>query len=276
MADRPRTYTDDEVEAIFRRALERQQASTEGFGRDELLAAGREMGLDEHALDRAVSEMEAERSEEALRNAVKKKQRERWLRHLVTYLVICGGFLGLHALGLVGAWAIWMAFGWGMGVAMHTFSTLRGPSEGEIEKERTRRNRKARRAAKARERAERNRRRAEARAARARGERRRGEVEQELERVIEDGVALLLGAAAKKLREATSQLDRGQPPTGEFGRFVERKRAEQRGDAPRPETESSVQKRPAPRVRVSEDGDEEEIEEHEDERRARRRRRRHE
>ena len=272
MPDRPPSYTDDEVEAIFRRALERQQAREDGFGREELVAAGREVGLDEHALERAVREIEEERSEEELRLAVKRKQRDKWLRHLATYLVIAGGFLGMHALGFVGAWAIWMAFGWGMGVAMHTFSTLRGPTEEQVEKERDRRNRKARRAAKARARAERRRERDEARRRRARGQHRRGEVEAELDRVIEDGVTLLLGAAAKKLREATGQLEGDARPQGDFGRYVARKKAEARGEVPRGETEETVQNRPA-RVRVAANEDAEAVTEDAEVERSTRRRR---
>lgn len=254
VADGARSYTDDEVEAIFRRALERQQTAGEGFGREELVAAAREMGLDEAALDHAAREVEKERSEEALRLAVQRKKRERWLRHLVSYLVIAGGLLGMHLAGMAGVWVIWMAFIWGSFLALHTFGTLRGPSEEEIGKARRRRDRRARRAAKARARAERRRQRAEARRDHQRRAARKSEVGEELERVIEDGVSLLLGVAAQKLREANAQLERGERPQGPFGRYVAQKKAEERGETPPFGAEGPVQERPdRPRVRVAED-----------------------
>lgn len=221
MSDGAHGYTDEEVEAIFHRALERQQADGKGFHREELVAAAREMGLDEAALDRAAREVERERSEEELRLSVERKKRERWLRHLVTYLVITGSFLGLHLLGLVGTWVFWMAFGWGAGVALHTFDMLRGPGEEEIDKARRRRNRKERRAAKARARAERRRQQATMRRRRyERKARPPSQVSDELDRVIEEGVSLLLGLAAQKLREANERLADEPRPKTEFDRYV--------------------------------------------------------
>ena len=255
VANEPRNYSDDEVEAIFRRALERQAATGDGLEHDDLVAAAREVGLDEGQIARAVHEMEQERGEEELRLSVRKRQRDRWLRHLITYLVIAGGALGVHLLGLTGVWAIWMALGWGAGLALHTFSVARGPSEEAIEKERSKRNRRARRAARARARAEAHRRKAEERAMRAHRRGRQSGVEDEIERVIEEGVTLLLGAAAKKLREATSKLEEPpRAPQTDFERFVDAKKSG------RPTGQESRAPRPAapnrPQVRVATDDDE--------------------
>jgi hypothetical protein len=242
VADEPRNYSDDEVEAIFRRALERQAASGDGLEHEDLVAAAREVGLDERQIARAVHEMEQERGEEDLRLTVKRRQRDAWLRHLITYLVIAGGALGIHLLGLTGAWAIWMALGWGAGLSLHTFSVARGPSEEAVAKERTKRNRRARREARARARHEAARREAEERAMRAQRRGQKSVVEDELERVIEEGVTLLLGAAAKKLREATSKLEE-RPPETDFERFVKAKRAG------RPTADTSRAPRPTPPTR---------------------------
>lgn len=226
-----RQYSDEEVEAIFRRALERQIGEEDGYGHDELVAAAREVGLSDAQVDRAVREIAAERGEGALRERVKKRQRERWLRHLVTYVVVIGGLLGLHALGLIGAIAIWAAFLWGMGLALHTFSALRGPSDEAIEKERKKLNRKARRAAAAKARAEARQRKEEERAARRARKDSSSAAGDELERVIEEGVTLLLRAAADKLREA----NRGPAPRPKtaFDDFVADKKAGRARDAKR-------------------------------------------
>jgi len=247
-------YSDAEVEAIFRRALERQVEEEGGYGHDELVAAAREVGLDEAAVERAVAEVAAERGTEAVRAKLKKKSRERWLKHLVTYVVVAGGLLGLHALGYMGAAAVWIATLWGMGLALQTFSTLRGPSDERIAKEQRRLNRAARRRARARARAEEQRRREE--------ERRRriaeGKSGDELERVIEEGVALLLSAAAKGIANAGRKMNEEQRrkqrgPQTEFERYVH---AKKRGQEP----VVTPPPKPQPRVRVEVDDERSSVE----------------
>lgn len=261
-----RTYTDDELEAILRRALERQSGQDDGFGHEELVAAAREVGLDEDAVERAIAELSHERTAAEIRASIQAKRRQRWVRHLVTYLAVVGGFLGLHLIGLVGMWVYWMAFGWGIGLALDTYGKLRSPTDEEVDRERQRLNRKERRRRKAEARLEERRRRAEERAQRAARQQQRSEAGQQLERVIEEGVALLLTAAAKKIREATEQMERGQQaPDTEFGRYVARQRA--KGAEPA----TSAAGRP-PQVRVDVPSDD--VEELEEERASRRDRQR--
>lgn len=242
MADGVRSYSDDELEAILRRALEKQAETGDGFGHDELVAAAREVGLDEDAVERAIDEISHERGRGRIRADLKRRRLRKWVRHLVTYLAVVGGLLGLHALALVGTWVFWVAFGWGIGLALDTYGKLSSPTDEEVEREAERINRKERRRRKAEERREARRRRVEERARRAERRGQRSEAGEQLERVIEEGVTLLLGAAAKKIREATEQMEREhRAPDTEFGRYVARKRAEQGGEPPRPER---------PRVRV--------------------------
>lgn len=266
-------YSDDEVEAIFRRALERQVEDEDGFARDELIAAAREVGLDEDAIDRAIGELESERGDEELVERLRKKQRERWLNFLVFYLVFVGAFVGMNLLGFFGPWVAWVAFGLGIPLALSTFRTFRGPTEEDIEKERTRLNRKARREAKAKARKAARRQRKQEKRAREEEKRRRSEradrAGEELERVIEEGVTMLLSAAAKKLAEANAKSK--TDPSSEFGKFVERKKAEARGEtAPPAETKKKKRAEP-PRARVEVDDDDEAAEQP---RRSRRRARR--
>ena len=275
-----RNYSDDEVEAIFRRALERQVEEEDGYGREELVAAAREVGLDDDAIDRAVAELDGERHEGALRERMHAAAREKWLRSFATYIIIAGGFLGAHAFGLVGQWVYWMAFGWGLAVALRAITAWRGPTEEAVEKEQLRQNRKARRKAqaearaqarrdaKARKRAHKRGRR-QARVDKAERHARRDRAAGHLEAVIEEGVTLLLAAAAQKLREAgersAGRANSPRQPETDFQRYVAEQRGERRPTAPEPTP------RPAPRARVAveeqEPGEPEEVE------RARRRQR---
>ncbi len=268
MANEGRTYTDQELEAILRRALEQQSAQGDGFGHDELVAAAREVGLDDQAVERAIAELSRERTEAQIVEGLRAKRRQRWVRHLVTYLAVVGGFLGLHLLGLVGLWVYWMAVGWGIGLVLDTYGKLRAPTDEEVERERQRLDRKERRRRKAEARLEARRQQAEQRAQRAARRQQRAETGKQVERVVEEGVALLLTVAAKKIREATEQMDRGQaPPETEFGRYVARQRARQSGQP--------GGRAPGPQVRVDVSGEQpEELESEGAARRARERARR--
>lgn len=248
-----RSYTDEEVEAIFRRALERQAAGEGGFAHDELIAAAHEVGLDEDAIARTVKELEAERADLDVHATVRRRQRERWVSHLAAYVAIAGSLLALHALGLVAAWAIAFAIVWGSMLALHTFSLARGPSEAALGKERRKRARRARRQEAARLYQEAQRRKAEERAQRASAP--RGDAAKELERVVEEGVALLLGAAAKKLRETSARLEEKPLPDTEFNRFVAKKKGgAARGPVVTPPPASAPR---TPRVRVDAEDDHE-------------------
>lgn len=264
MADGARSYSDDELAAILRRALEKQAAEGGGFGHDDLIAAAREVGLDDAAVEQAIRELSHERSLADIAGAIKKRRREKWLRHLITYLAVVGGLLGMHFFAGAGAWVFYVAFGWGIGLALDTYGKLRAPTDQEVHRERDRLNRHERRRREAEARREAKRRKAEEKAARRSRKHQRSEASENLERVIEEGVTLLLGAAAKKLREATAEMERKhEVPNTAFGRYVAGKQAEAR--APQ------EARREPPRVRV--DVDEDELPEP-DEREARRRRKR--
>jgi hypothetical protein len=248
-----RSYTDDEVEAIFRRAIERQQTQADGLGHEELVAAAHEMGLDDAAIGRAVREVEREHVEVEIEQQVRARKRAGWVRHLLSYLVIVGSMVGLHLLGLVGPWVWWVVFGWGAGFLLSTPGAFRAPSEKELDRAHDRRNRRERRKAEAEER----RRRTEMkRVAQMERERRRLEaakqgrspMESEIEHVVEEGVSLLLRLAATKLREAAQP----EEPKGDFGNFVSQQK---KGRAPASRPVEAA----APRARVA--TDEEAIEE---------------
>lgn len=263
MADEARSYSDDELAAILRRALEKQAAGQDGFGHDELIAVAREVGLDEEAVESAIAELSHERGLEAIRESIRKRRRQAWHKHLVSYLAVIGGLLGMHLVGLIGPWVFWVVFGWGIGLALDTYSKLRAPTDEEVFRERERLNRHERRRRQAEARREAKRRRAQERAARKIRRARREDAGAQLEQVIEEGVTLLLGVAAKKLREATAKMEREhRVPDTDFGRYVARKHAETQRKAPA-----------VPQVRVELDEDEIEQELERLQRRAKARRR---
>ncbi len=240
------SYSDEEVEAILRRAIERQVQSGDGLDHEDLVDAAREVGLDAGAVERAIEELRVENSGEAIRATLRRRRREKWLRHLVSFVAVVGGLLGMHALGLAGAWVFWVAFGWGIGFVLDTYSKLRRPTDEEVAREEHRLNRHARRREQARARQEAKRRRHEERAKRYDRRHQRSQASEQLERVIEEGVTLLLGAAARKLSQANEE----KPPRTDFEHFVARKKAQSRGAVVTPPP------REPPRVRVEPEDEE--------------------
>lgn len=289
MANGARSYTDEELELILRRALERQASTSDHFGHDDLVAAAREVGLDEDAVERAIAEVSHERSFEEIRESIRSRRRGKWRHHFISYAAVVTGLLGLYALGLAGMWVFWVVFGWGIGMAIDTYSKLRAPTDDEVHRERKRLNRKERRkqAAEARRAAKRRRREAWAeRTAEVRREakrahrqiwaahkaghaahRRRRDTSEQLERVLDEGLNLLLEVAAKKLREASETKTTPETPAdSEFGRYVARKRATHEHGVPESPHEPA-------RIRVDPDEEREEHEVELEHRRSSRRRR---
>jgi hypothetical protein len=250
-------YDDDEVEAILRRALERQMELGEKLEHEQLVEAAREVGLDDDAVARAIGEIQAERNVTEIRARLRRDRRESWTRHFGIFAIVAGGLVLLNTLGLAGGWALVIAIVWAMFVALHAIRGFRQTTDREVEREQYRLNRAARRRADALARHERARRKAEERARRAEERARRSERRRsrgngpELERVIEDGVSLLMGAIAKNLREAAQQRE----PQTDFERFVARKKGQAHGEEERqPRAEG-------PKVRVAPVEDEPEEEE---------------
>jgi hypothetical protein len=223
-----RNYSDEEVDAILRRALERQLESGDQLGHEELIAAAREVGLDEEAVERAIGDIRDERAKIDISKRLRDRRRQRWVRHLVLFAAASAGGIGLYALGLAGAWAIYLAIVWAVFVAIHAHNGLRKTTDDEVEREQARLTRHARRKAKAEARREAKRRNAEERARREEARRKRAQAGEQLDRVIEEGVTLLLNAAANKIREATTPPAAPVPRT-DFERFVARKKAEATG-----------------------------------------------
>ncbi|MFK7985349.1 MAG: 2TM domain-containing protein [Sandaracinaceae bacterium] len=257
-----RNYSDDEVEAIFKRAFERQASEGEGYTHDELAAAAREMGLDDEALARAVAETQEELATDGVRQELAAAQRLAFFRHVAGFSVVCGAAVALFLAGLTGVWAVWFAAFWGAGLAMHGVSAFAGPNEKQVRQERGRRNRRARRIAEAEARRARKKRK---RADRRNQADKRRQAEEELERVIEEGVAQLLGAAAKHLSGAGQRMNAQRAstatdPTSAFGKYVARQKAKQRGEAA-PRTPPSPHAKPSrPQVRVEAEREPEDVE----------------
>jgi hypothetical protein len=132
-------YSTQTMRAIVERALERQvEQPQSGYTPDEILAAAREVGVDDETLRAAAREVAERRVRELSASENRKNRLNKLWRHAATYVVV-----NLFLLFLMG-WhgAKWVMLAWGFGLAMSAVRTL-FPDDAKDEK-RGRRRRKNR------------------------------------------------------------------------------------------------------------------------------------
>ncbi len=205
-----REYTHEEVDAILRRAIERQEDGEDRLSHDDLVAAAREVGIDPASVDAAVREVDEEGDRVALVRVVKERRRKRFLRGLLSYAVVIT-FLFVMSQMTGGGWSIWVALGWGLAIALRALRTF-APSAEQVERDVSREERRRRRQS---ERAQRQARR-----------RRQQQTARELEAAVEQGVTALLGAFGQLGREPDTRSAPSRRPSRPSG--TPRVRAEER------------------------------------------------
>jgi hypothetical protein len=281
-----RSYTRDEMEEILRRAAERTQQAEDGVRHDDLVAAAREVGIDPAAIDDALSEMGQEKNAEQASARWTREARRGFASHFSTYAIVMAFLVALNVLATPEVWwSLYVALGWGLGVAFSARRALLPPSEVQVEKMLAREEKRA--VKRARREAQRQAAEAwrtrwremgdQARAA-AEARKRRGSVlaqtEKEIDRAIEEGVNALVSALGKRAASAARTLSgevqpSAAPPRTEFEHYV----AQKRGTAPARPASGPIVTPPPPRTRVAEPEREADDAEQDDERSRTRRRR---
>jgi hypothetical protein len=186
----PRTYTREEAEEILRRALAEQAA--DGVHHDDLVAAAREVGIPETAIESAVSQLGDHREVVERIAKLRAEKRRAFVRHLLSFMIVNGGvFLFDRFDG--GPWFFhYLLIIWGIVLLLLGIrqlapdqTSLTKKAERELEKERRR--------------AERQRR----QTARASGKPLGPGAAKEFETAVEEGVNAMLAVAARAIRGIT-------------------------------------------------------------------------
>jgi hypothetical protein len=109
-----RRYSNDQIQAIMGRALERGASGATGIGHAELLEVAREVGIDERAVRKAADDLAM--AERFARDADEERQRakQKLLRNLATAVVV----IGFLAVAFHAAWIKWIACAWGFSLAL--------------------------------------------------------------------------------------------------------------------------------------------------------------
>jgi len=120
MADGP-TYSREEMDAILKRALERQAAKPDdGVAHEDLVAAAIEVGIPREEVEAAASELAQQKSVQAESRVLdhsRGKAVRTWVAGAASWAVMSGFFYVL-CMVLHQGWWIWPVLGWGLGIAL--------------------------------------------------------------------------------------------------------------------------------------------------------------
>ena len=133
MANSPRRYTQEEVSAILRRALERQGTSSSAITHDELIETARELGIDPMALEAAINEQQSVGEYESARAEYLVHRRQKFFEHLRSYIIVNLVLFVVDILVSGGSWFFWPLLGWGIGVVFDASDTF-WPKEKDIDR----------------------------------------------------------------------------------------------------------------------------------------------
>jgi hypothetical protein len=137
MAEPLPTYTREEMDAILKRALERQQAKSEEIAHEDLVAAAGEVGIPREEVEAAARDLERENDRQgdaprppprtplAPPDEARARAVRRLLQRSVTYLGV-GFFLFLLARQTGAGWWIWPALGMGLSLFIQASRVLFG------------------------------------------------------------------------------------------------------------------------------------------------------
>ena len=124
MDSSPRRYTPEEVSGIVRRALE-SAGSGETIGHEDLLEIAKQSGISQDRLEAAVLDQETLGELEEAKVVWTKRRRDKFYRHLRSYLIVNGILFVLNLVTNPGSlWVIWPILGWGFGLAFDASDTF--------------------------------------------------------------------------------------------------------------------------------------------------------
>lgn len=122
-----RRFSDEEVEVILRRALERQRGGS-GLSRAELLEAARGVGLAEADIDAAIRDTDRGDDVETLTLRWRAHRRRALTNHAIAFVVVNALLFVIdRATPPDDPWFHFPLIAWGVGLALDALSAYRGP-----------------------------------------------------------------------------------------------------------------------------------------------------
>jgi hypothetical protein len=113
-----RVYTREETEAILSRALE-LQGRGDATSHDDLLAAGREVGIRADTIERAAAELLTKGQDESRLREIRARYWHGFYAHLVPYVLVNALLAFINSMTGGPPWMLIVTLGWGVGLASH-------------------------------------------------------------------------------------------------------------------------------------------------------------
>lgn len=126
-----RQYDSEEVNRIFRQALEFEKRDT--IGHKELMETARELGIDPKKMEAAIQRETEGSNREAAQNAWLKRKHSKFHAHLWSYIIVNGALILINIMTPGAWWFQWPLLGWGIGLAFD-YRQAYFPTEDQIER----------------------------------------------------------------------------------------------------------------------------------------------
>jgi 2TM domain-containing protein len=108
-----RSFSEDEVREILRRAVDRDAAQGGHLDRARLVAAAQEIGIDPTAVDHAIQEIERDRTLDTELTALRLERRHDFISNVSTFGIVNSGLLAIDWANGGGWWFYWPLTIWG-------------------------------------------------------------------------------------------------------------------------------------------------------------------
>ncbi len=128
-------FSQDEVQAILKLALERKKTIGEFVTKDELLQIARELNIEPIYIEQAIENLNSQFEFEQAKKIWKKKRKSKFFEHLVTFVATNFAFFVFSLLVKISLFKVFLivtAF-WSIGLIIDFFKSF-FPSEDEVEK----------------------------------------------------------------------------------------------------------------------------------------------
>jgi hypothetical protein len=109
-----RSFSEEEVREILRRAVDREAGRSGGLDRERLIAAAQEIGIDAAHVDHAIHEVERDRGVETELASLRLERRHEAVSSLSTFGIVNSGLLALDFANGGGWFFYWPLTVWGM------------------------------------------------------------------------------------------------------------------------------------------------------------------
>lgn len=134
--DDTRRFSREQVDAILRRAIERQGGASAGssLSMNDLLETARELGIDPEMVRAAAEDQEATFALEEARQAYLKHRKKKYFEHVRSYVTVNVALFLINMItGAEDPWFLFVLGGWGIGLFFDTVDYI-WPKERDIEK----------------------------------------------------------------------------------------------------------------------------------------------